>query len=171
MPEPLSIYLYPIALEHLDAEDVSGAALAELLNLPAPPEWPPEHNDAATRQWMRTTYLADAWQPHWAGRYVVADGALVGIAGYFGPPSDDGTVEIGYAIIPSAQRRGYASEAVRQLVAHAFDDASVVRVRATTLAEGAASQGVLTKCGFVKTGEAVDPGEGPVWQFAFTRQG
>ena len=163
------VRLYPIALEHLDAEDVSGAALAAMLSLPEPPEWPPEHNDAATRQWMREAYLADGWQPHWAGRYVVASGDLVGIAGYFGPPGEDGTVEIGYAIIPSAQRHGFASEAVRQLVAHAFDDAKVTRVRATTLADGVASQGVLTKCGFVKTGEAVDPGDGPVWQFAVPR--
>ena len=160
-----------ITLAGLDAEDRSGADLADLLGVPAPPVWPPQHNDAATRDWLRQMQLDNPGQDRWMGHYVIAvDGeveALVGIAGYTGPPQD-GVVDIGYAIIEPAQRKGYASEAVRLLVDSAFEGGAHT-VRANTLADGVASQGVLARCGFSKSGESVDPEEGPIWTFALDR--
>jgi ribosomal-protein-alanine N-acetyltransferase len=36
---------------------------------------------------------------------------VVGDAGYIGPPGADGTIEIGYSVVPARRGRGYASEA------------------------------------------------------------
>ena len=84
-------------------------------------------------------------------------GALLGAGGYFGPPGVDGTVEIGYSVLPEWQRRGYASEIVQTLVAHAFTFPQVNRVIAHTSGENIGSINVLEADGFlaVGAGEAV----------------
>ncbi|MBP0575764.1 hypothetical protein J8J27_34105, partial [Mycobacterium tuberculosis] len=41
--------------DHLDAEDISGAALAARLGVHPPPTWPPEQNGPAVRNWFRAS--------------------------------------------------------------------------------------------------------------------
>jgi RimJ/RimL family protein N-acetyltransferase len=92
--------------------------------------------------------------------------ALIGSGGYMGPPTADGTVEVGYAIVNDHQRRGYASEAVRGLLARAFALPEVRRVIAETLPDLIPSIGVLHKCGFA----LIDGGSAPgVIRFELTR--
>ena len=80
------------------------------------------------------------------------------VAGYAGPPSAEGAVEIGYAIAEEYQRRGYATEAVKALIERAFTEPSVVVVTATTYASLAPSIGVLTKTGFTQVSSDPDTG-------------
>jgi RimJ/RimL family protein N-acetyltransferase len=75
---------------------------------------------------------------------------LLGVAGYVGPPTADGSVEIGYAIATEHQRHGYATEAVGALVDRAFADSAVIVVVATTYAWLHPSIGVLRRTGFVE---------------------
>jgi RimJ/RimL family protein N-acetyltransferase len=49
------------------------------------------------------------------------------------------------------------------MVQYAFRSAKVRIVRAHTLPQPNASTRVLTKCGFIKTGEVIDPEDGLVW--------
>ena len=91
---------------------------------------------------------------------------MIGSAGYKGPPTQDGTVEIGYDIVSDHRRRGYASESVRALVSRAFEQPRVRRVIAETLPELIGSIGVLRKCGFEPVGEGSEPG---VIRFELTR--
>jgi ribosomal-protein-alanine N-acetyltransferase len=86
-----------------------------------------------------------------AGRYVV------GNAGFLGPPTAGGEVEIGYAIAPAFAGQGLATAVVRTLVARAFDSSAVVAVVARTAKGNAASARVLEKAGFVLAGESFDP--------------
>ena len=71
---------------------------------------------------------------------------VVGGAGFFGPPQD-GEVEIGYGIVPSRQRRGYATEAVRAMVADIFQLDIVQIVTAHVDLDNLASIRVLEKSG------------------------
>ena len=71
---------------------------------------------------------------------------VVGGAGFFGPPQD-GEVEIGYGIVPSRQRRGYATEAVQAMVADVFQLDSVHIVTANVDLDNPASIRVLEKSG------------------------
>jgi RimJ/RimL family protein N-acetyltransferase len=93
---------------------------------------------------------------------VLADGVtgrtLIGSAGYKGPPSPDGSVEVGYGIVRDHQRKGYASEAVRGLLTHAFAVPAVQRIIAETFPELTGSIGVLRKCGFRPLGAGSEPG-------------
>ena len=85
----------------------------------------------------------------WCHRQVVerASNLVVGGIGFFGPP-DDGTVEIGYGIVPSRQGRGYATEAVAEMLSMAWSEPYVVAVTAETDADNMASHRVLEKAGF-----------------------
>ena len=92
-----------------------------------------------------------------------ADGALIGIGGFKGAPSD-GQVELGYAIAPARRERGLATAVVVVLLQRAAA-AGVTTVTAHTLAEPNASTRVLTKSGFTRTAELDDPDDGPIWRW------
>ena len=152
----------------LDAEEKGGEDLARMLGVRPPPSWPPEHNDAATRQWMRNLLRQHPGESGYSSWYLIVDGELVGILGYTGPPDATGTVEIGYSVVPERQRRGYASVGMALLVRRAFADPTVRAVAAHTLADGIASQGALLKAGFSLVGRSVDPEEGEVLRYELT---
>jgi RimJ/RimL family protein N-acetyltransferase len=67
-------------------------------------------------------------------------------------------VEVGYSICPEYQRRGFASEATRALIAHAFASPQVTRVDAETLPELEPSISVMLKCGMRFLGPGSEPG-------------
>jgi ribosomal-protein-alanine N-acetyltransferase len=94
-----------------------------------------------------------------------AEKLLIGSAGFTGPPGPDGVVEIGYGIAPGYQRQGYATEATKALLEFIRSTGKASIVRAHTLPELNASARVLTKCGFARNGEAMDPDEGVVWRW------
>lgn len=75
-----------------------------------------------------------------------ADGVAIGGIGFKGAP-EDGAVEIGYGLVPSARGRGYATEAAGAMVRLAAS-LGVTTVRADTDADNVASQRVLEKNGF-----------------------
>ena len=97
---------------------------------------------------------------------VLRDGdSVVGRCGFKGPPDKDGMVEIAYGIAPEHQGKGYATEAAAGLASYAFSHSQVRVVRAHTLPEPNASTRVLTKCGFRRVGEVIDPEDGLVWRW------
>lgn len=113
---------------------------------------------------LRAASEGDVWVHGFA--VVERDGnRIVGCASFKGPPDAEGVVEIAYAIVPSCEGRGYATEAAAALVALAQADARVRLVRAHTLATPNASGRVLTKCGFTHVGTIVDPDDGPIWRW------
>ncbi len=153
----------------LDAEDAGGSAFAGALGRPLPPDWPPEFHDADTRAWMRQ-HLAEARNAGFGAFYILAgDGAAIGTCGFKGPPDAGGRVEIGYTVVPSAQRQGHGRAAVRALLALAFADPRVTRVLAETLPDRPASQRTALACGFVLTGRRPDPELGEILTFTAER--
>ena len=91
-------------------------------------------------------------------------GQPVGQGMFKGPPVA-GVVEIAYAVNPDQQRRGYATEIARALVAFAFSIDAIRTVRAHTLPQPNPSNRLLGHCGFTHLGEVIDPEDGPVWRF------
>ena len=133
----------------LDAELRDPAEAASMLGATSPPGWPPLYNERRAFEWARDNLAGDPSWSGWAMHYVLFEDTVIGTCGYKGPPDDDGTVEIGYSIMPAWQRRGFATEATRALAGSAFERGAQ-RVRAHTLPppEGDASIGVLRKAGF-----------------------
>jgi RimJ/RimL family protein N-acetyltransferase len=89
------------------------------------------------------------------GAYAMLDAMetlLLGSAGFTGPPSDDGAVELGYEVAPPYRGRGYATEAAGALVRWALAQPEVSRVIAATDADNPASIRVLERVGFRRAG-------------------
>ncbi len=74
---------------------------------------------------------------------------VIGEIGFTGPPRA-GTVGIGYAIVPSARRQGYATEAIRVVTAWALAQPGVSEVSAQTLRDNEASVRALLRAGFTE---------------------
>lgn len=139
-------------LARAEMDDVP--ALARRLDATVAAEWPPPLNDRDSQAWTLRFLEQHPDGVGWAMWYFVrrADRAAVGVGGFKGLPSADGTVEVGYSVLEAQQRRGYASEAVEGLVAWAFGHPEVTRVTAETYPELVASIGVLAKTGFTFIG-------------------
>ena len=103
---------------------------------------------------------SDRWE--WYAIWVVElrDGTHVGEFCFKGI-GEAGEVEIGYGVAEDWRGNGYATEAVSALVEWALKQSGVMRVTAETEPSNVASQRVLEKAGFVRTGEA--GAEGPLY--------
>jgi RimJ/RimL family protein N-acetyltransferase len=147
----------------LRAEGEDRARFGALLNARIPAEWPPELYDDDARLWTLAFVESHPEHAAWSMYYLVLrDGEqgreAVGIVGYKGPPAEDGTVEIGYGVLPAHRRRGLAAEASEALVRRAFEHPGVRRVTAETYPHLVASIGVLEKLGFTLEGPGSEEG-------------
>ena len=86
------------------------------------------------------------WYTFWLV-VIAAERHGVGLAGFKGEPNERGEVEIGYGIDPAYRNRGYTTEAVKALIAWAFQDPSCRAILADTLKGNYASSRVLVKVG------------------------
>jgi ribosomal-protein-alanine N-acetyltransferase len=129
-------------------------------------------SDDVSPEWL--TALREASEPDpWRLGFRVVDRetrAVIGSAGFKGPPDAAGMVEIAYGIAPQYEGRGYATEAATALIAFAFDSPRVSLIRAHTLPVPNASTRVLTKCSLRHVGAFVDPQDGPVWRWERRRE-
>jgi RimJ/RimL family protein N-acetyltransferase len=73
----------------------------------------------------------------------------VGGLGFFGPPDDQGRVELGYGLVAAARGRGLATEAVRAALGIAARHGAR-SAAADTEERNTASQNVLRKAGFAE---------------------
>lgn len=154
--------LLPITAELAPLAAGDRCTLADALSAAVPADWPPEHIDAPTMAFVRDKLAAPdyaGWGP-WFVLRREAGGTrhLVGIAGYKGPPDAEGLVEVGYSVVPSAQRQGYATEAVARLIARAWEFPQVRCIVGETLPHLLPSIRVLEKLGFGCAGAGSEPG-------------
>ena len=127
----------------------------------------PAEKAELSADWLALLHASSATDPwtHGFSMVLQKDDTVVGTAGFKGPPGADGVVEIAYGVSPDQQDKGYATEAAAALTAYAFASGKVRVVRAHTLPESNASARVLTKCGFRRIGEVIDPEDGLVWRW------
>lgn len=161
----VDITLIASTLTHIRTELEAPEELANLLDATVSSAWPTGEYDRNAMEFFRTCFEQGGKEVEgWYGWYAIRDQnaetprVLVGAAGYFGPPSADGIVEIGYSVLPEWQRRGYASEIVKTLIENAFSVSGVTRVIAHTTKENPASIAVLLRCGFLNAGPGQEPG-------------
>ncbi|MFI6977109.1 GNAT family N-acetyltransferase [Embleya sp. NPDC050154] len=121
-------------------------------------------SDRARGLWRRRfdQVTAEPESAPWLARAAVSepDGAVVGYAGFHGPPDESGMVEIGYTVVPEARRRGYARAMLASLLERAAHEPDVSTVRVTISPDNAASLATIQGFGFVETGEQMDEEDG-----------
>jgi ribosomal-protein-alanine N-acetyltransferase len=143
------------------AESQDRGLLMSLLGVFLPEGWPPPLTE------NRVEFNAKRLEQHpheagWWFWYIVSRESdthvAVGVASFKGPPSEAGTVEVGYSVLEPFQRRGYATEAVAALVSWAFTHSEVTTILAETYPELTPSIRVLEKNGFQNIGAGSEPG-------------
>jgi [ribosomal protein S5]-alanine N-acetyltransferase len=133
---------------------------------------PPADRAEVSPDWIARVRATPAGDP-WALSFTVIEregGTVVGGCAFKGPPDTDGVVELAYGIDPPHRGRGFATEATVALTELAFADGRVRLVRAHTKPDTGASARVLTKCGFGRVGEVIDPEDGLVCRWERTRE-
>jgi RimJ/RimL family protein N-acetyltransferase len=173
----------PFVMEDLEA--IYGIADVELGAASAPGNvLLGDETREARRAWLQWTVLNyeeldKLYQPPYGDRAVVLKEtrALVGAVGFVpclnafgqlpsfrrdGAPLGLNTPEFGlfWMIAPAFQRRGYATEAARAMIAFAFEQLRLQRIVATTSYENAASMRVMEKLGMRIER---NPSPGPPW--------
>ena len=125
---------------------------ARLLDATLSPDWP--QYDLLDVLPMQAT--ADAAAERFGVWVMIERGGrqVIGDVGFMGPPGRDGSVEVGYSVVPERRRRGYATEAVDAVVAWALRQPGVSQVIAQCDAGNESSIRTLERTGFRRTGEA-----------------
>jgi RimJ/RimL family protein N-acetyltransferase len=158
--ETRRLRLIAIGLDHLDTELHAPEKLAGMLGASVPASWPPGLYDRDAMQFFhgRLTEGGEA-AAGWYGWYAIARPAtLVACGGYFGPPTEDGLVEIGYSVAPEFRRQGFATEMIEALLRRALERPGVKTIVAETSADNIGSRRALEKCGFHVTGPGREAG-------------
>lgn len=159
------IHLEPVGSHHAPEVQKLVTSHPDIVGMTRMPDPYPEDGAA--------TWIAQALPLHEAGEMFVfaivrGDGQLVGMIGLMGAAgagrsdevgSHEGGAEMGYWIGGSYWNRGYATEAVGQLLEFAFHELDVERIFATPLERNVASHRVLQKNEFhlVRTFQNTEP--------------
>ncbi len=146
-------------LELVNAELNSINDLAKLLNAKVGNDWPPGEYDRGAQEYFKDQFIKYGEKIiGWQGWYAVKSETqneppiLIAAAGYFGPPSESGDIEIGFSVCPLYHGNGYATEIVNALIEIAGKDRRVKRIIARTTENNRASRKVLEKTGFQYVG-------------------
>lgn len=164
------ITLLPLEQHEADALASDPDAFARQQGITFGPTWP-----AIIEIATQTARFLAATRPRWPwGSYLAIEGSarrLVGTCGFKGNPDADGAVEIAYFTFPGEEGRGVATSIAARMVELASEATpAITLVRAHTLPEVNASGRVLTKNGFTRVGEVIDPEDGLVWRWERKRR-
>jgi RimJ/RimL family protein N-acetyltransferase len=164
--------LVPMTVAALDAMidgDSQRLAHETGARFPEPVVAPPLMEDALPyiRDRVREAPADLAW---WAW-LIVSSGTreAIGSAGFTGRPDGDGVVVLGYAIYPTRQKQGYATEASQALTAWALEQPGVRAVRATIPPDHTPSLRVAEKLGMRVVGTDRDDEVGEILVFEVAR--
>ena len=140
-----------------------GAIFFQLLGAQIPENWPPKLIVDALPHFLeqleQNPELVGWLSWYWIlMRKAGEESVLIGSGGFKDRPQPDGTVEVGYSVLPQHQGCGYASEAVGGLLYWVFAHGEVARIIARTLPQNRPSIRVLVKLGFDFVGQGSEPG-------------
>jgi RimJ/RimL family protein N-acetyltransferase len=112
-------------------------------------------------RWRLAQIAANPAEEPWLVRAIVdrAEGVAVGYVNFHAPPDERGMVEIGYTIVPSRRRQGYASEAADGMWRWAAEHGARV-LRASISPDNEPSLALINKAGFVEVGSQMDEIDG-----------
>jgi RimJ/RimL family protein N-acetyltransferase len=91
-------------------------------------------------------------------------GRVVGRAGFHAPPDGDGTVEIGYEVLPAFRRRGLAAEMAIGLMRWGAEHGATACL-ASIRPDNTPSLALTARLGFARIGEQMDEIDGLEWVF------
>jgi ribosomal-protein-alanine N-acetyltransferase len=150
-----------IPLTPLLLRAVAGGDLAEVerqLGARVGPGW----EEGVPAELRLEQLAADASEQPWLARAIVASTPrrVVGSVGFHAPPDGHGRVEIGYDIVASERRKGYAREGIAALLEWAWTTGRVRTCVASVGPHNAPSLALIRSFGFRHVGEQIDEIDG-----------
>lgn len=144
--------LIPLSLNLKKALLENRAKFTEMVNFNVPEGWPgPDFAEALPFFIQEMEKSPDTI---WDGMIVhKTDATIIGDMGFMGGPDEDGSIEIGYSILPEYRNQGYATEMARGLINWAFQQPSIKAVQAECLNDNLSSVRVLEKVGMSQIGK------------------
>jgi RimJ/RimL family protein N-acetyltransferase len=105
---------------------------------------------------------ADPSEAPWLVRAMVlrAPRHVVGSVGFHAPPDRKGRVEIGYDVVATERRNGYAREGIHGLAGWAFATGRAQVCVASVSPDNAASLALVRSLGFQQVGQQIDDVDG-----------
>jgi RimJ/RimL family protein N-acetyltransferase len=164
---PLALRTERLRLVAADAS-LARAALADrlafgdLLRAEVPQSWPPPLVADVEPRWAERL-AEDPGLAGWLHWYVLLvdeageDDVLIGSAGFNGLDEENGTLVMGFSVLPAFQGLGYATEAAWALLEWAFARPGVARVAARSFPDNPASLRVLEHLGMSRVEDPSDP--------------
>ena len=149
--ETARLELFPLAPEAAAALSDDRDQAARIIGASLDADWP--HPDLLGALPM---HAAAAGQDARYGIWVIVERAsqtVVGDIGFFGPPTPEATVEVGYSVVPDRRRRGYATEAAAALIGWARQQPNVSAVLARCEEDNVPSIRTLERLGFARAGK------------------
>src|SRR3954447_7318511 len=132
--------------------------VARQLDTAVPPGW----EDGVPARLRLRQLAADPSEQPWLARAIVASAPTraVGTIGFHAPPDDHGRAEIGYDIVASERRNGYAREAMRALLDWAWSTNRARTCVASVSPDNTASLALIRSFGFEHVGQQIDEIDG-----------
>lgn len=90
----------------------------------------------------------------------IANGEIIGSAGFHDFPDKNGMIEIGFGIVPERQRQGFGIELLHGMWRAISERSDVKILRYTVSPENEASMHIINKLGFNLIGEQMDEDDG-----------
>ncbi|MCB5177944.1 GNAT family N-acetyltransferase [Streptomyces antimicrobicus] len=143
------LVLHPMTVD--DAERVVAGESDS--GAPWAPGYPTDGDVSAARRYLDT--CANTGDPQPFGNYEIRlreDGLAIGGVGFHGPADANGSVTIGYGLVPSVRGKGYAAEALRGLLSFARSR-GVTCVKGDADHDNIASQHVMSAAGMRPAGQ------------------
>ena len=110
--------------------------------------WNP-YADMETAEQTVGRFLASYGDDRFYGWAIEADGKMAGTIGAYDYDPKSNSIEIGFSIFPSFQRKGYAAAALRKVLRYLKEEEGIGTVTAWCAAENAGSRRVMEKSGMV----------------------
>jgi RimJ/RimL family protein N-acetyltransferase len=160
-PRLTLVTLTPPILRAVASGDL--AEVERLLGAPVGAGW----EDGVPAALRLEQLAADPAEQPWLVRAMVTSmpGRVVGSIGFHAPPDEHGRVEIGYDVVASERRKGYARESVHALLAWAWTTGRAGICVASVSPQNAPSLALVQSLGFRHVGEQIDEIDGLEWVF------
>lgn len=149
----LRLTLIPFSTDLLRLALTERETLEQRLSARFLPQWNSE-NQLKILTGVLQALEADPTSRVWRFYFILhtADRAVIGDAGFKGPPDREGSVEVAYGVVPAYRRQGYAFEAAHALVRWAFLHPQVSQVTAGCDDDNVGSIRILEKLGMHRVG-------------------
>jgi RimJ/RimL family protein N-acetyltransferase len=172
---PPDIETERLVLIALLAADVEGLVagnhdrVGRTLGIVFPPAWPQDREASEGLAWHLRHLRTHSAHIPWRIPVIVerASMSVVGSINLKGPPGANGDVEIGWGLVESQRRRGYALEAAAAVISWVAAQPAVKSVSATVPKDNLASQRLAARLGMVLTENVRH--DLPLWQLEVKR--